>query len=158
MYTDAANIGLCMSFETCLQKQKEVKDLFSGLVTLESKYDKIIEIGRTQCHLNAKYLTDEFLVRGCQSRMYLVSHFINGKVYFESESDAIISAGLSILLIRVYSGEEPETILKCFPSYLEELNIPQTLTPGRANGLASIYLRMKQDALKYFMKVENHTL
>lgn len=141
-----------MSFETCRQKQEEVKKLFSGLVTVESKYDKIIEIGRSQCHVPPKYKTDQYLVPGCQSRMYLVSHFVNGKVYFESEADAIISAGLSTLLIRVYSGEDPETILKCPPTYLEELNIPQTLTPGRANGLASIYLRMKQDALRYYMQ------
>lgn len=140
-----------MSFESCLQKQNDVKALFVGLVSVESKYDKIIEIGRTQCRLKPEYKTEQYLVRGCQSRMYLVSHHVNGKVYFESESDAIISAGLSILLIRVYSGEEPETILKCPPTYLEELNIPQTLTPGRANGLASIYLRMKQDALRYYM-------
>lgn len=140
-----------MSFESCLQKQKQVKELFSGLVSVESKYDKIIEIGRTQCRLNDKFKTEEYLVRGCQSRMYLAAYFVQGKVYFESESDAIISAGLSILLIRVYSGEDPETILKCPPTYLEELSIPQTLTPGRANGLASIYLRMKQDALRYYM-------
>ncbi len=141
-----------MSFETCRQKQEEVKKLFSGLISIEAKYEKIIEIGREQCRLNEKYKTDEYLVRGCQSRMYLVSHYVQGKVYFESESDAIISAGLSTLLIRVYNGEDPETILKCSPTYLEELNIPQTLTPGRANGLASIYLRMKQDALKYLIQ------
>jgi cysteine desulfuration protein SufE len=138
-----------MSFESCLAKQEEVKKLFRGL-TVESKYEKIIEIGRTQCHLQPKEKTEEFLVRGCQSRMFLISHFVNGKVYFESETDAIISAGLAILLIRVYSGETPETILKCPPTYLEEMQIPQTLTPGRANGLASIYLRMKQDALRYY--------
>ncbi len=142
-----------MSFESCQKKQNEVIKLFSGLTSVESKYDKIIEIGRTQCNLNPKYKTDEYLVSGCQSRMYLASHFVQGKVYFDSESDAIISAGLSILLIRVYSGEDPETILKCPPSYLEELSIPQTLTPGRANGLASIYLRMKQDALRYYMQM-----
>lgn len=141
-----------MSFESCQQKQEEVKKFFENCLTVESKYEKIIEIGKTQCLLSSKFKTDEYLVRGCQSRMYLVSHFVNDKVYFEAETDAIISAGLGILLIRVYSGESPETILKCPPSYLEELNIPQTLTPGRANGLASIYLRMKQDALRYYMQ------
>ncbi len=141
-----------MSFESCRQKQEEVKKLFDGLISIEAKYEKIIEIGREQCRLNEKYKTDQYLVRGCQSRMYLVSHYVQGKVYFESESDAIISAGLCTLLIRVYSGEDPETILKCAPTYLEELSIPQTLTPGRANGLASIYLRMKQDALAYLIK------
>jgi len=141
-----------MSFESCQQKQEDVKKLFSGCLTVEAKYEKIIEIGKTQCHLNSSHKTEENLVRGCQSRMYLVSYFVNDKVYFEAETDAIISAGLGILLIRVYSGESCEAILKCPPTYLEELNIPQTLTPGRANGLASIYLRMKQDALRHYMQ------
>src|SRR5262245_3313821 len=101
-----------MTFESCLKKQEELKQLFAGCTTTESKYEKIIEIGKTQCFLNHKYKSDQYLVPGCQSRMYLVSHFVGGKVHFESESDAIISAGLSILLIRVYSGEDPETILK----------------------------------------------
>lgn len=139
-----------MNFESCQAKQDEVKLLFKGL-SVESKYEKIIEIGRTQCHLQPKDKNEENLVRGCQSRMYLLSHYVNGRIYFESETDAIISAGLAILLIRVYSGESPETILKCPPTYLEEMQIPQTLTPGRANGLASIYLRMKQDALRYLL-------
>lgn len=147
-----------MSFESCQQKQEEVKKLFEACLTVESKYEKIIEIGKTQCLLPTKFKTDEYLVRGCQSRMYLVSYFVNDKVYFEAETDAIISAGLGILLIRVYSGESPETILKCPPSYLEELNIPQTLTPGRANGLASIYLRMKQDALRYYMQNQKENM
>jgi cysteine desulfuration protein SufE len=141
-----------MNFGSCLQKQQEVKKLFAECQSVESNSEKIIEIGKTQCRLSPKFKTDEFLVPGCQSRMYLVSHFVGGKVYFEAESDAIISAGLGILLIRVYTGEAPVTILKCPPTYLEELNIPQTLTPGRANGLASIYLRMKQDALRYYMQ------
>ena len=71
---------------------------------------------------------------------------------FEAEADALISAGLAALLTQVYSGETPETILKCPPTYLDEIGISASLTPNRANGLYSIHLRMKQEALKLLMK------
>lgn len=141
-------------FESCIEKQHAIKDIFSDCKTIESKYQKIIDLGRTQVHLDPAFKTEENRVLGCQSRMYLQSTFREGRVYFESESDAIISAGLGILLVRVYSGETPETILKCPPNYIDELEIRASLTPGRANGLASIYLRMKQDALRFYMQAE----
>ena len=139
-------------FESCLQKQKQMIEYFKGCLTVEEKYQKIIELGKTQNHLDPSKKTEEHLVRGCQSRMFLLSSMKDGCIYFESEADALISAGLGVLLLRVYNGETPETILKCPPNYIEELGIRQTLTPGRANGLASVYLRIKQDALRFFMQ------
>ena len=126
-------------------------EYFSRCATVEEKYDKIMELGKTQSHLDPLDKTEENLVRGCQSRMFLISQFKDGKIFFQSEADALISAGLGMLLLRVYNGETPETLLQCPPSYIQELGIPQTLTPGRANGLASVFLRMKQDALRYYM-------
>jgi cysteine desulfuration protein SufE len=140
-------------YESCLNKQKAIIELFKECQTPEEKYQKIIELGKTQPHLDPIYKTDENLVRGCQSRMYVRSYLQDGKVFFESEADALISSGLGILLIRVYNGEEPEAILKCAPSYIEELGISQTLTPGRANGLAAVYLRLKQDAMRFYMQL-----
>ncbi len=143
-------------FESCLEKQKELIAQFKSCKTAEEKYQLIIELGKTQNRLAEKDKTEENFVRGCQSRLFIKSHFDKekGVVFFESDADALISAGLGILLVKVYSGESPETILKCPPSYIEELSIHQTLTPGRANGLAAVYVRLKQDALKYF--IEQH--
>jgi cysteine desulfuration protein SufE len=143
-----------LMFESCFAKQRAVVDLFKGCMTPEEKYQKIIELGKTQSHLDPVYKTDENLVRGCQSRMFLRSWREGDTVFFESEADALISAGLGMLLIRVYSGEKPEVILKCPPNHIEELEIRQTLTPGRANGLASVYLRLKQEALRHYMDLE----
>lgn len=140
-------------FESCVAKQRAISELFKPCTTNEEKYQKIIELGKAQSHLDPKYKTDEKLVPGCQSRFYLRSWMDNGKVFFESDADALITAGLGMLLISVYNGEPPEAILKCPPAYLEELGIRETLTPGRANGLASIYLRMKQDALFHYMQI-----
>jgi cysteine desulfuration protein SufE len=139
-------------FDSCLKKQAEMKALFQRCDTIEDRYQKIIDLGRTQAHLNPLFKNEANLVHGCQSRMYLHSWLEAGLVYFEAESDAIISSGLGMLLIRVYSRETPETILKCPPTFIDELGIPASLTPGRANGLASIYLRMKQEALQFYMQ------
>jgi cysteine desulfuration protein SufE len=142
-------------FESCLEKQRLIKDQFATCQSEEAKYQKIIELGRQQPRLTDTDKTLDNLVKGCQSQMYLCSQIDENRVLFKAESDALISAGLVALLIGVYSGESPETILKCPPTYLDELGIQASLTPNRANGLYSIHLRMKQDALKWLMTLEH---
>lgn len=139
-------------FESCLDKQEKVKQLFGVCETEEAKYKKIIELGRAQPILDPSYKTAGNIVKGCQSIMYLRSYLEGGLVHFQAESDALISSGLAQILVLVYSGESPETILKCPPSYLEELGVSASLTPNRANGLYSIHLRMKQDALRLLIE------
>lgn len=139
-------------FESCLEKQKLIKEIFYSCSTKEQKYETIIEFGRAQTHFSIEDKIPENLVKGCQSTVYLKSTYENGKVYFEAESDALISAGLAMILLKVYSGETPEAILKCPPDYLEELGISASLTPNRANGLYSIHLKMKQEALKFLIR------
>ena len=90
-------------------------------------------------------------VKGCQSTMYLYSQLIDGKVHFQSHTDALISAGLAALLLSVYNDESPHTILACPPRFLEEIGIGGILSPGRSNGLASLFQRMKQDALNFLI-------
>lgn len=135
-------------FKSCLDKQAAIKALFSVCESLDEKYQKIIDLGRQQAKLNTRYKIPENIVPGCQSIMHLHSYCENGLIYFEAESEALISSGLAAILLLVYSGETPETVLKCPPEYLEELGIQASLTPSRANGMYSIHLRMKQDALK----------
>jgi cysteine desulfuration protein SufE len=141
-----------MSNEECLRKQESVKALFAPLKSEEEKYVKIIDLGHKNPPLDARFKTPENIVTGCQSQMYLYSYMKDGKVYFEADSDALISAGLAALLIMVYSGESPETILTCPPQYIEDLGISTSLTPSRANGLYSVHLKMKQEALKFILK------
>ncbi|MFI0435701.1 MAG: SufE family protein [Parachlamydiaceae bacterium] len=142
-------------FESCLKKQENIKDLFLACPSEEARYEKIIELGRKQPHLNPKDKIAQNLVKGCQSQMYLHSYRLEDLIVFESESDALISAGLAALLIQVYSHEQPETILKCPPTYLDEIGIHSSLTPNRANGLYSMHLKMKQDALKLLLEKES---
>jgi len=138
-------------YESCYKKQDELKRIFNSCSSEEEKYDKIIDLGKKNKPLKIKDKIPENFVSGCQSRMYLHSTYENGNVYFEAESDALISSGLAVILIDVYSGETPETIIKCAPDYLEELGVSASLTPSRANGLYSIHLRMKQDALQFLI-------
>ena len=139
-------------YESCLKKQNEIKTLFSACSTEEAKYAKIIELGRSLAPLRQELKSEANRVQGCQSNMFLHTYEDSNRVFFEAESDALISAGLAALLLRVYSGEPAEVILKCPPTYLEDLGISNSLTPNRANGLYSIHLRMKQEALKLLMK------
>lgn len=137
-------------FESCRQKQKEVAALFQGSLTPEERYHQIIRLGKELPPLEEGLRIPENLVKGCQSTTYISSSLKDGVVIFSAASDALISAGLAALLIKVYSGETPEAILKCPPDFLEELGISASLTPGRANGLYSMHLRMKQDALRLY--------
>lgn len=141
-------------YTSCLEKQDQIRRLFAACQTEEAKYQKIIELGHQQQPLDNRYKVPENFVQGCQSNVYMRSYMQEDKVLFEGESDALISSGLVAILVRVYSGETPEAILKCPPSYLEDLGISASLTPSRANGLYSIHLRMKQDALKWLVKKE----
>ncbi len=143
--------GFFKMFESCLRKQEKVKALFASSKTSEEKYQLLMDLGRQQQLLSPDDKTEHSRIQGCQSLTHLKTVFENGCVYIQIESDALISAGLGQLLTMVYSGESPEVILKCPPAYLEELGIQASLSPGRANGLANIFVRMKQEALRYLL-------
>lgn len=138
------------SFETCLAKQKQLKQLFASLSTPEQKYHKIIELGASLPPYPPEFKAPENLVKGCQSLMHLCTQLSpEGKMIFFADSEALISRGLAALLITIYHNESPATVLTCPPSILSEIGVQASLSPSRSNGLASLYLKMKQEALKY---------
>jgi cysteine desulfuration protein SufE len=136
---------------SCQTKQKQVKLLFECCVTAEKKYEKIIELGKQLTPYPTEFKTSDYLVKGCQSMMYLYAQLIDGKVHFYAYSEALISAGLVALLLSVYNDEPPEAILTCPPRFLEELGIYSNLSPGRANGLDSLLQRMKKEAVNFLI-------
>lgn len=133
--------------ETFYKKVDLIKKKFDSL-SLEERYSRLILLGKELPPLLSSLKTEDKLVRGCQSSLYLHSELINEKMYFTASSDALISAGLAALLILAYNEESPETLLKVAPKFLTELHLDTSLSPSRSNGLYHIYLRMKQDALK----------
>ena len=134
-----------------LEKIEKLKSLFEKSNSPEERYKLIISLGQRAARFNSEYKTEENRVHGCQSTTYVRSFEKEEKIFFESDSDALISAGLAYLLVNVYSGETMETILKCPPTYLEEMGISSSITPSRANGLYSMYLHMKKQALKHLV-------
>lgn len=136
-----------MDFTTCLKKQSELKNLFQSYGSPEQKYQKIIELGRALPPFNPSARLSCNLISGCQSVMYLETRHENGRIFFNADSEALISKGLAALLIEVYSGEEPSVVAECSPSFIVEIGLQSALSPSRSNGLASLYHRMRQEAL-----------
>lgn len=133
------------------QKTTALQADFASCTLPEMVYRKIMEWGKKLPPFHSEWKTESHLVSGCQSIMYLHSEIKEGRIYFYAASDALISAGLAALLIEVYNGETPETVLTSPPHFLDTMGIPASLTPGRANGLASLYLKMKQEALRHLL-------
>ncbi len=140
--------------EVFQKKCEELKKKFAAL-SPELRYQALIEMGKRLPAFPKELKTEDRIVQGCQSLLYLQATVEEGKCFFEAEADALISKGLAALLIAVYSGEEPETILKCPPNFIGELGIGASLSPSRSNGLSQIYLRMKQEALKTFLSLNS---
>jgi len=138
---------------SCLQRQSELLERFSFLPDERSRYELIIQMGRDLTkHCRKELALLQNLVAGCQSEVFLCTTLVEEKIFFECYSEALISSGLVALLFFIYQGENPDIILTCPPTCFEQMGIHASLTPGRANGLASIYLRMKQDTLHLLLK------
>lgn len=125
-----------------------IEALFSGCETAQEKHEKIIDLGRELPPFPEERKRPENLVSGCQSLVYLISEMRENALYFQVTSDALISAGLAALLLKAYNGKPPAFILKYKPTFLESFQIHASLSPGRSNGLASIYLAMQKAALQ----------
>jgi cysteine desulfuration protein SufE len=142
-------MGAVMS-ETFQKKCGQIKKNFAHL-SADARYQELMKMGKDLPVFPKEKKTPAHIVQGCQSILYLHTKFENGKCFFEADADALISKGLAALLIAVYSGESPETILKYPPDFIGELGIGASLSPMRSNGLAQIYLRMKQEVIKTFI-------
>lgn len=132
---------------TVEEKIDSLKKRFAACPSQEDRYQLLIDLGRELPKFAAEDKKDEHLVRGCQSRTYLIVKREGSLLHFSACSDALLSAGLVALLVGVYSGEAAEIILKSSPTFLTELGIAESLSMNRANGLQSMHLRMKQLAL-----------
>ncbi len=113
------------------------------------KYNYIIELGKDLPMIDPQYKTEEFLISGCQSRVWLHPDMRDGKLYFSADSDAIITKGIVNLLIRVLSGHTPQEILDNDLSYIDAIGLKNHLSPTRSNGLASMIKQIKLYALAY---------
>lgn len=128
---------------------EEIKKIFKDKNDCESRCLTLIELGKKLPPLDPTFKSPLNIVDGCQSVTYLYTFFENERLHFKAESNALISSGLAALLIMAYDNQPAEIIINNPPNFINELGIHSSLSPNRANGLAQMYLRMKQEALKY---------
>ncbi|HLP12420.1 MAG TPA: SufE family protein, partial [Flavobacteriales bacterium] len=129
---------------TIEQKENRIVDDFELFGDdWEGKYEHLIELGKAYPAMDASYKTDDRLIKGCQSRVWLYSKFENGKVIFEVDSDAAIPKGIVSLVAGVLSGHEPTEIIEAKLEFIDKIGLKEHLSPTRANGLVSMVKQMK---------------
>ena len=129
--------------------EKQIVEEFSIFTDWLDKYEYIIELGKNVPVIDEKAKTEENLIKGCQSRVWLDCWQEDGKLHFAADSDAIITKGIISLLIRVYNGQEPKDILASNLSFIDAIGLQENLSPTRANGLVSMIKQIKMYALAF---------
>jgi len=136
----------------------ELQDLvieeFSDFDDWMDKYQLLIDLGNEQQPLNEKYKTEQNLIEGCQSRVWLQADYVDGKVLFQAESDAVIVKGIIALLIKVISDHTPSEILESEFYFIDKIGLKEHLSPTRSNGLVSMVKQMRMYALVFKAKEE----
>ena len=134
--------------------QNEVIAEFSDFDDWMDRYQLLIDLGNEQQPLDEKYKTDQNLIEGCQSRVWLQADEQDGKLIFQAESDALIVKGIIALLIKVLSGHTPDEILGADLYFIDRIGLKEHLSPTRSNGLLSMVKQMRMYALAFKAKEE----
>ena len=129
--------------------QDEIIEEFSGFDDWMDKYQLLIDLGNEQEPLDEKYKTEQNLIDGCQSRVWLQADLQDGKIHFCAESDALIVKGIVALLIRVLSDQTPKDILDADLYFIEQIGLKEHLSPTRSNGLLAMVKQIKMYALAF---------
>ena len=132
--------------------QDEIIEEFSGFDDWMDKYQLLIDLGNEQEPLDEKYKTENNLIDGCHSRVWLQADYLDGKIHFSAESDALIVKGIVALLIRVLSDHTPKEILDADLYFIEEIGLKEHLSPTRSNGLVAMVKQMRVYALAFSAK------
>lgn len=139
---------------TINERQDEIIEEFEGFDDWMDKYQLLIDLGNEQMPLDEKYKTENNLIDGCQSRVWLQADFEDGKIRFTAESDALIVKGIVALLIRVLSDSTPQEILDADLYFIERIGLKEHLSPTRSNGLLAMVKQMRMYALAFQAKAE----
>jgi|SRR5699024_4918103 len=139
-----------MTIETI---QEELIDEFSMFDDWMQRYEYMIELGKSLPLIDETNKTNDKLIKGCQSRVWLHSELKDGKIIFTADSDAIITKGIVAILVRVFSNQTPKDILDANTDFIDEIGLKEHLSPTRANGLVSMVKQMKLDAMAYQVKM-----
>ena len=134
--------------------QDEIIEEFAGFDDWMDKYQLLIDLGNEQESLDEKYKTEQNLIDGCQSRVWLVAEYEGGVIHFRAESDALIVKGIVALLIRVLSDHTPQEILEADLYFIEAIGLKEHLSPTRSNGLLAMVKQMRMYAIAFQAKAD----
>ena len=132
--------------------EKEIAEEFSLFDSWDDKYEYIIDLGKKLPPLEDQYKIDENRVRGCQSIVWLVADYRDGKIFYKAESDAVIVKGLISMLIRVLSCQSPDDIIEAKLNFIQQIGMTTHLAQTRSNGLLAMVKQIKNFALAYKLK------
>ncbi len=137
--------------------EKEIINEFSIFEDWMDKYNYLIEMGKTCPQIDEKNKTEQHLISGCQSRVWLSAEYESGKVIYKADSDAVITKGIASLLIRVLSNQPPQSIIDARLDFINEIGLSTHLSPTRSNGLQAMVKQMKLYALAFKAKYESNS-
>jgi|SRR5690606_23254273 len=132
--------------------QDELIDDFSFYTDWMEKYEYIIQLGKEVPLIDEKYKTDNYIIKGCQSKVWLYPEMVDGKIYFKADSDAVITKGLVSLMVKVLSGHTPKEIAEADLYFIDKIGLKEHLSPTRANGLLAMVKQMKLYAIALMNK------
>ena len=134
--------------------QNEIIGEFEDFDDWMDKYQLLIDMGNSLGPLDEQFKQPQFLIEGCQSRVWLHADLIDGKVVLEAESDAVIVKGIVSLLVRVLSGQSPQEILEADLYFIDRIGLKEHLSPTRSNGLVSMVKQIRNYALAFKLKAQ----
>jgi cysteine desulfuration protein SufE len=140
---------------TIEELQEEVIEEFSDFDDWMDRYQLLIDLGNDVPPLDPKYKTEQNLIQGCQSRVWLQADLVDGNIIYQAESDALIVKGIVALLIRVLSGHTPDEILNANLHFIDDIGLKEHLSPTRSNGLLAMVKQMRIYALAFKAKQES---
>lgn len=129
--------------------QDEIVDEFELFDDWMQRYEYMIELGKSLPLIDSEYKTDEYIIKGCQSKVWLHASMDSGKVIYTADSDAIITKGIVALLIRTFTNQPPEAILAANTDFIDKIGLKEHLSPTRANGLVSMIKQIKLYAMAF---------
>jgi cysteine desulfuration protein SufE len=137
---------------TIPEKESQLTAEFAMFDDWMDKYNYLIELGKTLPVIDEKYKTDQYIITGCQSKVWLHASMMEGKVIFSGDSDAIITKGIVNLLIQVLSDHTPDEIMNAKLGFIDRIGLKEHLSPTRSNGLSAMIKQMKLYATVFKMK------
>ena len=134
---------------TILDIQNEITEEFSMFDDWIQRYEYMIDLGKSLPLINDQYKTADYIIKGCQSKVWVHSEMKDDKVIFTADSDAIITKGIIAILIRVFSNQHPKDIIEANTNFIDDIGLKEHLSPTRANGLVSMIKQLKMYAIAY---------